>query len=1287
MNALERLFFVNGRPRRWLMVLAGLLIIYLAGGAWVLPGVLRGVMEKQLSALTGSSCTLEKIRFNPLNLRLELFGLRVPHPDGSPFLYLEALDSRPGLPLISRLAPSLGELKLINPEIHLVLRKDGRLSMHDFIPARAAEENPEPAPVFPFILTNLAVFGGKIHFTDELYDQKHEITDLFLQVPFTSSLPSDHTVAVEPRLEAVVDGRPFVLRGESTPFADNPRTSFEFNIDNLDLIPFQNYLAGFSSLVVSQGRFSTRIGLEFQRPAGEPLSLTLRGQLKLDELALDSPADGRVLALESAVLELESRFLDRPEFTVESLTFTKVEVLSLRRKNGVLNWSEYFTPKQAPGLPAQQETTTSSGAVEEPGAGANAVLNATAPAPPTPEQVSAPDETKTAHAEEPGAFQGIFPGLPPFLIREVRLERSSLRFKDETLAAPAEYALAGINVTLHNFSAFKPEQRPGNEALPAAAGVNATRGAGPAATNAAALPEYTLAVADLLGGSLALSGRVNLTPTPEGPPLPGTELDFTLDGLDLRRLNAHLESLAGWQADSGLLGTRGQVNLEIKKDKSLEARLSKGGLSLDKLALRPRGAKEAPLSLQRAALEQVSLDLAKQTLSAAALRLDAPQVRLVRLADGRVILDGQAAGQAGPGAKASSTTPKTASPAWKLNLAGVNMSAGRVSFADAGVAAPGAAPLVLDKLSLKTGAVSSDMGRSIDFALTGALDSGILDLKGKVQPEPLKLDLKAGVERLSLTPLAPYIARQAKLELQRGGLSANCDLSLAGDDVKVDGAFRLTGLSLTQNKKSLLALGLLDVDKFSFDSRRKRLEIGALKMNSPTVDFVLLKQGGSNFSRIAGEEKSEADTKPVSKADAAPAKREAGVVGGFSFVSVKFIQVEGGTLRFTDERLSPPVTLKINDYKASLSSFTSEAGSVSSIRTGGKLDGVPLALDGEMNPVRLPLSGEAKFAMNYLDLVPLSPYAARYLGYPVEGGKLSLKLEAKFDQDTLDSRNKAVLTRLRLGERSKEPGAPDLPVKAGLSLLQDSNGNVELLLPISGNLDDPQFKIGNVVGQAIGNLMLKIMTSPFSLLVNIITLGGALGGGPDLQFIEFAPGDAVLDAKALDVMKTVVEVLQKRPELLMDLTGMSDTDERAALLETRLKRFMQEEKYKSLSRQERAKSKIEDMRVGPEVDAEEYADLLFEFYADQPFDKERNAIGLVKKLPPEEMLRIIREKAEITDQDLNNLALQRSRNVREYLIRADESLIPRTDLGTPKGPLPHKEGERPNRAVRIGIGK
>mgnify|MGYP006181910487 CR=1 FL=1 len=158
-----------------------------------------------------------------------------------------------------------------------------------------------------------------------------------------------------------------------------------------------------------------------------------------------------------------------------------------------------------------------------------------------------------------------------------------------------------------------------------------------------------------------------------------------------------------------------------------------------------------------------------------------------------------------------------------------------------------------------------------------------------------------------------------------------------------------------------------------------------------------------------------------------------------------------------------------------------------------------------------------------IELAPLSPYSGKYVGYGIEKGKLSVSIAYKIENDQLTAQNNVVLDQLTFGAPVDSPDAIKAPILLAVSLLKDRNGVIDINLPISGSLSDPQFSIGGLVVKVIVNLIVKAATSPFALL------GSMFGGGEELSNIEFAPGRDI-NVAANDVRDRVSSALDELPD-------------------------------------------------------------------------------------------------------------------------------------------------------------
>jgi len=153
----------------------------------------------------------------------------------------------------------------------------------------------------------------------------------------------------------------------------------------------------------------------------------------------------------------------------------------------------------------------------------------------------------------------------------------------------------------------------------------------------------------------------------------------------------------------------------------------------------------------------------------------------------------------------------------------------------------------------------------------------------------------------------------------------------------------------------------------------------------------------------------------------------------------------------------------------------------------------------------------------------------------VRKGKLDLDARVQIQKRQLDALVKTRLDQFYLGDKVASPDATHLPVRLGLAILRDRKGVIDLELPVTGSLDDPDLHYGRIVLHAILNVMTKVVSSPFTLLAK---LGGAQDH--DLSYVAFAAGSAVPDPLAATKAQALARALAERPELNLEAEGSAD---------------------------------------------------------------------------------------------------------------------------------------------------
>jgi outer membrane protein OmpA-like peptidoglycan-associated protein len=269
-----------------------------------------------------------------------------------------------------------------------------------------------------------------------------------------------------------------------------------------------------------------------------------------------------------------------------------------------------------------------------------------------------------------------------------------------------------------------------------------------------------------------------------------------------------------------------------------------------------------------------------------------------------------------------------------------------------------------------------------------------------------------------------------------------------------------------------------------------------------------------------------------------------------------------------------------------------------------------------------------------------SPYSGKYVGYAIEKGKLSVDIHYHIEKGELRAENDIFLDQLTLGEKIESPDALSIPVNLALSLLKNREGEINVHLPVSGSINDPQFSLGGVIMNAIVNLLTKAVTAPFTLL-------GSLFEGEELSEISFAPGNAKITPEAENRLKILAKALIDRPSLELEITGRADPAQDADALKHRLlERRVKSQKLAEDVKKGKAVGALRDVELTPD----EYPKYLTLAYKDADFAKPKNIIGLTKTLPIPEMEQLLLANINAGDDEMRELAQQRAAVARNWLI-------------------------------------
>jgi hypothetical protein len=422
-----------------------------------------------------------------------------------------------------------------------------------------------------------------------------------------------------------------------------------------------------------------------------------------------------------------------------------------------------------------------------------------------------------------------------------------------------------------------------------------------------------------------------------------------------------------------------------------------------------------------------------------------------------------------------------------------------------------------------------------------------------------------------------------------------------------------------------------------------QLRIADIELAGFYSRLVLGTDGKINLQKLAVEkaEKNEEKVAQKTAEEATPSQPTA--PASEEKVTIGKINLRDGNINFSDFFVKPNYSANLTGVQGTIAELKPEAPG--DLALEAKLDNAaPVDIRGKINPLGEELFMDIKAKASEIELSSFSPYSGKYVGYGIEKGQLTFDVAYKLENRKLDAQTQFILNQLTFGEKIDSPTATSLPVTLAVALLKDRNGVIEVGLPISGTLDDPQFSIGGIVWRLIVNIITRAVTAPFALL------GAAFGGGgAELSYIEFDFGRAALSQSAEAKIKSLAAAMTNRPALKLEITGRAEpVNDLEGLKRVSIENKVRAQKFKELSRQGTAPQSAE----GVQVTKDEYERFLRAAYDAESFPKPRNLIGFAKSLPVPEMESLMLKHTSVNDEDVRALANRRAQAVRDRLIAA-----------------------------------
>ncbi|ANI56658.1 DUF748 domain-containing protein [Pseudomonas sp. DR 5-09] len=728
------------------------------------------------------------------------------------------------------------------------------------------------------------------------------------------------------------------------------------------------------------------------------------------------------------------------------------------------------------------------------------------------------------------------PDAKPFPLRidRIQLAGGNLHFVDARPSEPIEFLYDKLDFELKNLSTL-PEDN----------------------------ADMTLVAIGPAGGQIDWKGNFSLIPI-------ASEGTLKITDGQMKAFWPYVRDAVPLVLENGVVSLSTDYKLNLSKE--TELLLSNVAVNIAPFAIKaPDG---RPLAkLERLDVSDTTVDLAKQQVVVGKIRSQKLETWAALEADGQ--LDWQklfasqpskpaakaAAEPANTPAAADSPKPEPTAPSkpWQVLIKDVQLRDYKVHLADRS-AKP---EVTLDVTPLNVDLQNFDSLNGSPFNLrldTGLGKQGKISADGVVNLAPVTAQLNVKTQDIDLRVAQSYINPFIRLELRSGMLGSDLKVNLKSTDplaLSVTGRAQIDQLHTldTLKTRDFLKWQQVVVEGLNYQ-HGDSLSIDRVNLFQPYARFMINDDRTTNIDDLLIPQPADSGAKTAAAKPASNDKPLGIHIGG--------IAINDGSANFADFSLTPNFATAIQQLNGQIGTIDSRQAKPASVDIKGKVDRyAPVTIKGAVNPFDPMASLDIATSFKRVELTTLTPYSGKFAGYRIRKGRLNLDLHYLITKGQLKAENKVVVEQLQLGEKVDSPDAVSLPLKLAIALLKDVDGKISIELPVTGDLNNPQFSVMPIVWQTLRNLIVKAAAAPFKLIGGLVSGGGS----EDLGTVSFAPGSSDLSKDAEAALVKLSQALKERPALRLEIEGTAAKSSDGPLLaEQRLEREYQYNYYKMLQR-------------------------------------------------------------------------------------------------------------------------
>ena len=615
------------------------------------------------------------------------------------------------------------------------------------------------------------------------------------------------------------------------------------------------------------------------------------------------------------------------------------------------------------------------------------------------------------------------------------------------------------------------------------------------------------------------------------------------------------------QLQESLASFSSKVNIQ-EKNSEVIVDVKDANVSFTKFKLNKRSTRKRLVSFKGLSINGITLNTKRKDLKIQKVTLNNLDVYAKRYKSKKFNFENLLIPKVAKKIKKKSTQKK-----YSVNLKHFVLKNSKVRFYDNALVKP--SKITLDRVKIDAYNINLKKGSWLSYRSSMRVNKrGIVSLRGKLRQNPLRQKGSFNIKKINIKDINPYLKEKMYLSVDDGSISLKGKTSYSPSskkaDLRVESSLQIDSLfvSDSRNNSSLFTLNSLQTDQFTLELFPSRLYMNELNIDLFYVNAVIDENKTMNFAKLSKKIETpvtQDDTNDNNSSKKAPFP-----------VNISKINVANGSARFSDFSIPIKFSTHIHALNGVLYAVSNHKNEISYINISGEVDEYgSTSLKGSIDASNPKKYTSLVFDFKNLDLNSVSGYSASYAGYKIKSGKLYLDLGYEILNSELLGSNNIIIKKIELGDEVDDENVTVLPLGFVIGLLEDSDGIIEIDMPVEGNLDEPDFKYGALVLKTMGSLITRAVTSPFKFL------GAAMGFDAEkLEFINFEPGKILIAPTEREKLDMIAKMMRKKPKITLSFHGLYDAtvDKRALQTEKLIDIVLQKSGIKNRKDHENAMS-------------------------------------------------------------------------------------------------------------------